>query len=114
MNDSVSALQAALAEHLAWHGARLNFLAQFLLALFKVRSVNLAELATDFGGKAQVGVSSRNGKYRTLRLGRLSERPESALFDRLALPPEVVAGQADVLPPQRRQVRQQCLVSGDA
>lgn len=54
MNESVLALQAALAEHLPWHGARLNFLAQFLLALFKVRSVNLAELATGFGGKAQV------------------------------------------------------------
>lgn len=54
MNESVLALQAALAEHLPWHGARLSFLAQFLLALFKVRSVNLAELATGFGGKAQV------------------------------------------------------------
>lgn len=54
MNESVLALQAALAEHLPWHGARLNFLAQFLLALFKVRSVNLAELATGFGGKARV------------------------------------------------------------
>ncbi|WP_084684842.1 IS4 family transposase [Methylohalobius crimeensis] len=54
MNDSVSALRAVLAEHLPWHGARLNFLAQFLLALFQVRSVNLAELATAFRGKAQV------------------------------------------------------------
>ncbi len=54
MNDSISALRAALAGHLPWHGARLNFLAQFLLALFKVRSVNLAELATGFGGKAQI------------------------------------------------------------
>lgn len=53
MNESVSALQAALAGHLPWPGARLNFLAQFLLALFKVRSVNLTELATGFGGKAQ-------------------------------------------------------------
>jgi len=54
MNESVSALQATLAGHLPWHGARLHFLAQFLLALFKVRSVNLAELATGFGGKAQI------------------------------------------------------------
>src|SRR5512143_523691 len=53
MNESVSALQATLARHLPWHGARLTFLAQFLLALFKVRSVNLTELATGFGGKAQ-------------------------------------------------------------
>lgn len=57
MNDSVSALQAALAEHLSWHGARLNFLARFLLALFKVRSVNLAELAAGFGGKSQAASS---------------------------------------------------------
>jgi hypothetical protein len=45
MDRNVTLLKAALAEHLAWHGARLSFLAQFLLALFKVKSVNLAELA---------------------------------------------------------------------
>lgn len=54
MNDAVMALRQALAEHLPWHGARLSFLAQFLLALFKVRSVNLAEIATAFSGKAQM------------------------------------------------------------
>jgi hypothetical protein len=47
-------LKAALSEHLPWHGARIGFLAHFLLALLKVRSVNLAELATGFGGKAKV------------------------------------------------------------
>jgi hypothetical protein len=57
MTESVLALQAALALHLPWHGARLNFLARFLLALLKVRSVNLAELATGFGGQAQVASS---------------------------------------------------------
>ncbi len=50
----IQELKAALAEHLPWHGARIAFLAQFLLALLKVRSVNLAELATGFGGKAKV------------------------------------------------------------
>ncbi len=54
VNDPVWELKAVLAEHLPWHGARIDFLARFLLALFKVRSVNLAELATGFGGKAQV------------------------------------------------------------
>jgi hypothetical protein len=54
MDDPQQHLKAALAEHLNWHGARLSFLAHFLLALIKVRSVNLAELATGFGGKAQV------------------------------------------------------------
>src|SRR5512137_1505197 len=53
-NDPVQELKAVLAEHLPWHGARLNFLAQFLLALLKVRSVSLAELACGFGGKAKV------------------------------------------------------------
>jgi hypothetical protein len=53
-NDPIRELKAALAEHLPWHGARIGFLAQFLLALLKVRSVNLAELATGFGGKAKV------------------------------------------------------------
>ena len=50
-NDPVHELKAVLAEHLPWHGARIGFLAQFLLALFKVRSVNLAKLSTGFGGK---------------------------------------------------------------
>lgn len=57
MNDPVQALRAALSDYLPWHGARLSFLARFLLALFKVRSVNLAELATGFGGKAQAASS---------------------------------------------------------
>ena len=52
--DPIHELKAALSEHLPWHGARIAFLAQFLLALLKVRSVNLAELATGFGGKAKV------------------------------------------------------------
>jgi hypothetical protein len=48
------ALKSALAEHLDWHGARLGFLAQFLLALLKVRTVNLAELAKGFSGPSKV------------------------------------------------------------
>ncbi len=53
-NNPVQELKAVLSEHLPWHGARISFLAQFLLALLKVRSVSLAELATGFGGKAKV------------------------------------------------------------
>lgn len=52
--DPVHLLKAVLSEHLPWHGARIGFLAHFLLALLKVRSVSLAELATGFGGKAKV------------------------------------------------------------
>lgn len=45
--------QQALAEHLDWHGARLRFLAQFILALFKVKTVNLAEIATALNGRVK-------------------------------------------------------------
>ena len=47
-----SELRKTLQEHFDWHGARLSFLALFLLALIKVRTVNLSELALGFGGRA--------------------------------------------------------------
>lgn len=46
-------LKQALAEHLDWHGARLSFLAHFILALFQVRTVNLAEIAQAFSGRVK-------------------------------------------------------------
>ena len=39
---------------LGWHQARIKFLAHFLLAVIKVRTVNLAEIANAFDGKAKV------------------------------------------------------------
>ena len=51
--NQVTRLREALRPHLAWHGARLSFLAAFLIALLRVRTINFAELATAFGGKAQ-------------------------------------------------------------
>ena len=50
----VKFLKAILGEHLDWHGARLNFLANFILALFKVKTVNLAQVATAFSGRAKI------------------------------------------------------------
>lgn len=47
-----SELRGVLQEHLHWHRARLSFLALFLLALIKVKTVNLSELALGFGGWA--------------------------------------------------------------
>ncbi|MEM6435251.1 MAG: IS4 family transposase [Cyanobacteria bacterium P01_D01_bin.115] len=47
-----SELRETLQGHLNWHGARLSFLALFLLALIKVKTVNLSELALGFGGFA--------------------------------------------------------------
>mgnify|MGYP000007624975 CR=1 FL=1 len=52
--QAVKALKGVLREHLDWNGARLTFLAQFLLALFKVKTVNLAQLATALSGRAKV------------------------------------------------------------
>lgn len=39
-------LKGVLGDHLEWHGARLSFLAMFLIALLKVKTVNLTEIAT--------------------------------------------------------------------
>ena len=47
-------LKLVLAEYLGWHGARISFLATFLLAILKVRTVNLAQLAVAFSGCAQI------------------------------------------------------------
>jgi hypothetical protein len=50
----VKELKAALGPCLVWHGSRLDFLAKFILALFKVKTVNLAQMATAFSGRAKV------------------------------------------------------------
>ncbi len=51
--NQVTLLRDALRPHLSWHGARLSFIAAFLIALLRVKTVNLSELATGFSGKAQ-------------------------------------------------------------
>ncbi len=51
--NQVTLICKTLQPHLDWHGARITFLALFLIALFRVKTVNLAELATAFMGKAQ-------------------------------------------------------------
>jgi hypothetical protein len=52
MNE-ISRIQSALRPHLPWHGARLTFLALFLVALFRVESVNLDKLSSVFANRAQ-------------------------------------------------------------
>jgi hypothetical protein len=47
-----SELRKALQPHLGWNKARVSFLALFLLALLKVKTVNLSELSLGFGGLA--------------------------------------------------------------
>jgi hypothetical protein len=51
--NQVTLLRKALRPHLAWHGARLSFLAAFLIALLRVKTINFTELATAFSGQAQ-------------------------------------------------------------
>jgi hypothetical protein len=60
--NQVTLLRDALRPHLSWHGARLSFLAAFLIALLRVKTVNLSELATGFSGKAQT-----NSHYKRLQ-----------------------------------------------
>jgi hypothetical protein len=51
--NQVTLIRNTLQPHLGWHGARVSFLALFLIALFRVKTVNLSELATAFTGKAK-------------------------------------------------------------
>jgi hypothetical protein len=45
-------LERKLAENVDWNKARINFLANFLIALTQVRTVNLVEIASVFPGRA--------------------------------------------------------------
>ncbi|MFM7424357.1 MAG: hypothetical protein ACKO7W_05080 [Elainella sp.] len=49
----VTLIRQTLQPLLGWHGARISFLALFIVALFRTRTVNLSELAVAFVGKAQ-------------------------------------------------------------
>lgn len=51
---SIRPLERTLAENVTWNKARINFLAKFLVALIRVRSVNLTEIASVFPGRAKV------------------------------------------------------------
>ncbi|NEP67496.1 MULTISPECIES: IS4 family transposase [Moorena] len=51
--NQVNLLVQTLKPDLKWHGARLSFLALFLIALFRVKTVNFTQLATGFMGTAK-------------------------------------------------------------
>lgn len=57
--NQVSLLRQTLKPILGWHGARLNFLALFLIALIRVKTVNLVELATGFRSNAKTESSHK-------------------------------------------------------
>ncbi len=47
-----SELKQALQPHLDWHGARVSFLALFLIALVKVKTDTLSDISLGFGIRA--------------------------------------------------------------
>lgn len=51
--DQINLLRHTLKQHLPWHGARLNFLALFLIALIRVRTVDLSSLSLAFRTSAK-------------------------------------------------------------
>jgi len=46
--NQINLLRQTLKQHLPWHGARLNFLALFLIALIRVRTVDLTSISIAF------------------------------------------------------------------
>lgn len=52
--NQVNLLRQTLKPLLGWHGARLSFLALFIIALLRVKTVNLVELATGFRNHAKI------------------------------------------------------------
>ena len=60
--NQVNLLRQTLKPLLGWHGARLSFLALFLIALLRVKTINLVELATGFRTHAKT-----NSNYKRLQ-----------------------------------------------
>ena len=52
--DGIRELKEVLEQGLGWHGARSDVLARLLCALFQVKTVNLAQLATALSGRASL------------------------------------------------------------
>jgi hypothetical protein len=51
--DQINKIRAQFRPHMGWHGSRLSFIVLFLVALFRAKTVNLAELATVWLGNAE-------------------------------------------------------------
>jgi hypothetical protein len=57
--NQINLIRQTLRPHLSWHGARVAFLALFLIALVRVRIVNFVELSQGFMGTAQAASSEK-------------------------------------------------------
>ena len=62
--NQINLLRQTLKPHLGWHGARLSFLALFLIALLRVKTVNLTELATGFQSKVRIDSNAGRSPHR--------------------------------------------------
>jgi hypothetical protein len=60
--NQINLLQQTLKPLLGWHGARLNFLALFLIALLRVKTLNLSSLAIGFRSQTKT-----NSNYKRLQ-----------------------------------------------
>jgi hypothetical protein len=57
--NQINLIRQTLRPHLSWHGARVTFLALFLVALVRVRTVNFSEVAQGFMGNAKAESSEK-------------------------------------------------------
>jgi hypothetical protein len=57
--NQINLIRQTLRPHLSWHGARVTFLALFLVALVRVRTVNFVEVAQGFMGTAKAESSEK-------------------------------------------------------
>ena len=56
-------LESILKKNLSWNAARISLLANMIIALLKVRTVCLAEIATALSGKAKMNQNIKNCNY---------------------------------------------------
>ncbi len=77
-----SLLERTLGANLSWNRARIKFLARFLLALFAAKTVNLAQIATFFVGRATIDSNYKRIK-RFLRFFEISDSEIASLVIRL-------------------------------
>lgn len=80
--NQINKLRDILKPLLGWHGARVSFLALFLIALLRVKTINLAELATGFRHDAKIS-SNYKRLQRFFRHFKLDESQIGRIIVRL-------------------------------
>jgi hypothetical protein len=83
----INCIRRQLREYLPWHGARLAFLAMFIVALFKARTVNLAELAIVMPSRKTVEANSKR-IYRFFRSFEFEQATVTKALVKMLNPPQ--------------------------